>query len=444
MSQSSSFSVGLNSEPKALYFSLSASSIVITYLLLRAIVTAFFLTSNQPTLIDEALSAILSVFALASAYRWTRRFLLLLFCLFSYIAVTLLSNLAYAYGGVPQPIASLADLVLDLKFFVCFLGFFYLLRVSKNKTEQLKAFAGVLIFLALGNAIFVLRDILVGGGVGIHGNTLVPRLGTYQPTGFWFHQFDSALCTMFGAYAAIFLWLELRTRKYLYVAIVLMAVLLAHLSAKEVISAILAVSILLLWPPKKKMSSKVTRIFLGAIAAALIIASPISDLVESQLDAYVGAKGDQQARTVLTTTSFKIAQDHFPFGSGGGTYASPPSYQMGYSEVYASYGLSGVWGLSQAKSNFITDVFWPKILAQSGIFGLFAFILAITLVVVSTLFKYVKLRGNALWLSAAVAISSLVSSTSATPFSNEQYFVVLAFLTAYAATVPWIDYRRKT
>lgn len=65
----------------------------------------------------------------------------------------------------------------------------------------------------------------------------------------------------------------------------------------------------------------------------------------------------------------KIAWDYFPFGAGFGTFGSWMSRAM-YSPLYHTYGLSHVWGLSPGKTSFINDIFWPSILAETGIFGL--------------------------------------------------------------------------
>lgn len=90
------------------------------------------------------------------------------------------------------------------------------------------------------------------------------------------------------------------------------------------------------------------------------------------------------ARYQLLIKSFGIAKDHFPFGSGFGTYASWYS-AVEYSPLYRIYGLSGVHGLREGAASFVSDSFWPMIIGQTGIFGTIAY-----LMVVVKLFKAIQ------------------------------------------------------
>lgn len=84
----------------------------------------------------------------------------------------------------------------------------------------------------------------------------------------------------------------------------------------------------------------------------------------------------ESARYQLLAKSFEIAKDHFPIGAGFGTFAS---YYSGlvYSPLYSKYGISGVWGLTKGNTTFISDSYWPMILAQFGWIGLLANVMAI-------------------------------------------------------------------
>lgn len=82
--------------------------------------------------------------------------------------------------------------------------------------------------------------------------------------------------------------------------------------------------------------------------------------------------------STLRSKAFEIARDMFPLGAGFATFGS---YYSGvyYSSVYAAYGLSNINGLRIEASQFISDSFWPMILGQSGYFGLFSYIFAVTM-----------------------------------------------------------------
>jgi hypothetical protein len=79
------------------------------------------------------------------------------------------------------------------------------------------------------------------------------------------------------------------------------------------------------------------------------------------------------ARFALHYTSLQIAADHFPFGSGLASFASHAS-RVYYSDVYYSYGLVNVWGLSPQYPEFITDTFWPMVLGEGGVAALVAYL----------------------------------------------------------------------
>lgn len=89
-----------------------------------------------------------------------------------------------------------------------------------------------------------------------------------------------------------------------------------------------------------------------------------------------GASRDQSARYMLLLKSASVASDHFPIGSGFGTYGSFYSSVV-YSPLYYKYGLNIVFGLTPETGGYISDSFWPMILAQTGWIGLALYILAI-------------------------------------------------------------------
>ena len=82
------------------------------------------------------------------------------------------------------------------------------------------------------------------------------------------------------------------------------------------------------------------------------------------------------ARVALNVTSLKIAADHFPFGVGHGTFASPTSRQT-HSEVYYQYEIDHIYGLSFERDGgcFMCDTFWPMIIGETGFLGLCLYLL---------------------------------------------------------------------
>ena len=67
--------------------------------------------------------------------------------------------------------------------------------------------------------------------------------------------------------------------------------------------------------------------------------------------------------------SLTIAGQLFPLGSGFATFGTYMSGEY-YSPLYYEYGLNTVWGLWPSNPTFVSDSFWPAILAQFGFIGL--------------------------------------------------------------------------
>ncbi len=99
----------------------------------------------------------------------------------------------------------------------------------------------------------------------------------------------------------------------------------------------------------------------------IIIGIIICVLGYSQIKVYF-FNGDT-ARKMLLSTSIKIAQDYFPIGTGFGTFGSDVTKQS-YSKIYGIYNIDSIYGLSKENSKFLTDNYFPMILAQCGWIGL--------------------------------------------------------------------------
>lgn len=132
----------------------------------------------------------------------------------------------------------------------------------------------------------------------------------------------------------------------------------------------------------------------------------------------------QTARMRLTVDSFKIANQYFPLGSGFATFGSHMA-KMHYSPLYQLLGYNGTYGMSVNSNSFLTDTFWPIVIAQFGYIGLISFI-----VIIVKLFQIIEkfMRTN---LSCYLAMLSIllymmISTTSETAFFNP--FATLFFM----------------
>ena len=118
---------------------------------------------------------------------------------------------------------------------------------------------------------------------------------------------------------------------------------------------------------------------IAALVALTILAPVITALWQYTLHEYSGDPGSL-ARVALHYTSLAIARDYFPFGTGLASFGSYAS-AVYYSDVYTSYGLSTVWGLTPSYSAYITDTFWPMVLGQGGVISFVPYVLIFVLLV---------------------------------------------------------------
>jgi hypothetical protein len=82
------------------------------------------------------------------------------------------------------------------------------------------------------------------------------------------------------------------------------------------------------------------------------------------------------ARPAMYLTSFDIARDYFPLGSGLGSFSSYAS-TVYYSSVYDAYSLSAIEGLQEDSTTFACDAFTSQVIGQFGVTGVFLFAFAI-------------------------------------------------------------------
>ena len=145
---------------------------------------------------------------------------------------------------------------------------------------------------------------------------------------------------------------------------IVMGMLVVLLSLRSKGFAFAAVCLLLLLTFGKSNRLSVVHIALGLVAVALI-----------GMDQYINYyQSAGYARGELARQAIAVANDYFPLGTGFATYGSAVTAQIdNYSPLYYAYGLSTVWGLAPGAASFLSDTFWPTVLAQFGYFGLVAF-----------------------------------------------------------------------
>ena len=190
-------------------------------------------------------------------------------------------------------------------------------------------------------------------------------------------------------------------------------------------SLILAAAAALLYESFLIEGRTVMRYRLGGIAAAAgAIGLP-------QFKEYFvsGAKAVQgkAPRLLFLEGGIQLFKDHFPFGTGFGTFGSSTAASH-YSSIYYTLGFDSVTGMSPEDPRFLNDTFWPMIFGQLGLAGTVPFVLLL-FGVLSMIYAKARACGNrfvrlaAFWYAANVLISSIQSN-----YPGNNSMVMLTFM----------------
>lgn len=81
-------------------------------------------------------------------------------------------------------------------------------------------------------------------------------------------------------------------------------------------------------------------------------------------------------RMVFLVSSYSIANDYYPLGSGFATFGGEQA-KIHYSPLYKKYGFNQIWGLSKKDNMFLNDNYLAMILGQTGYFGMLLYFIII-------------------------------------------------------------------
>ena len=325
-----------------------------------------------------------------------------------------------------QPLLNTAkDSYVNLKFFMAagasYLMFAYEEDVDYEKMKQIiwyvvNAVAAVLFVLCLADLFFGIFDADMRGGLR------AVKL---------FYSVYTVLVGVCVFLCAICLWLYEDKKKMVFVPLAMLAFVMfstRRVKAMGALACLVLIFLVIFRNSKKKLSRKV-KIF------AIVIVAVAGAAAIYQIVGYYFLLGTESARAVLTIGAPFIAADHFPFGTGWGTYGSAFSIEP-YSPVYDMYWMGGIWGISRSYSSFVSDTFWPMILGQCGYFGFAALIGLLSLFIRKTFL----LRDHKSDFASAIfqILYLLISSTSESAFANP-VAVPMAFWIGFLLAQYWND-----
>ena len=216
----------------------------------------------------------------------------------------------------------------------------------------------------------------------------------------------------------LIIFMAQRSKGYIFIAFVLLFVILGEKWVTRLLTMVFGTG-------TEKL--KIGRLLLAAVALGLTILV----LGKSRIERFL-ALGMAAVRIVMYVVGVKIMVDFFPLGSGFGTFGS---YLSGayYSNIYAMYGIDHIWGMTKYDYPFISDVFWPYIYGQFGVFGLLVYVKLIFSAFIRQFHSGIS--ENSRIAVAAVWIYALIASTSEAYFTNGtgvQMALFLGLLIGYA------------
>ena len=359
-------------------------------------------------ILDEAISLILLLYGIymiifnSKKVKIDKHNVQIIICSIVIGAIGLTGNMIYKYQETIPLIKDGIALFKGIITYICVPMFFMDLKVSDYLeiiNKHLKIISVSVLILVLGNFIF---DIFPHYEI---------RFGIKSQQIFFSHP---TYLASFSALLVGLLSVNLKKHKenkiYIFISLVILTTTLRFKAIAFIPIYMYMFYIVIIKERKLQIKDIVILCILGGIFAA------------TQIREYV--QNPDWARSALSITSLKIGRDHFPIGTGFGTYASWVSGES-YSKIYDIYGLNKVWGLSSDFYWFVADTFWPMIIGQFGFIGL-----AIYTFIIYKIYRNIKNNDNLYYYFGQILLLLylLVLSVAEASFSGPIVVMYMVFI----------------
>ncbi|PUE08623.1 hypothetical protein B9Z51_06640 [Limnohabitans sp. T6-5] len=276
---------------------------------------------------------------------------------FSIMALSALLVAGALISGIP-----LTNLIIGTFMTIEFGLIFYLASSTRISAQQIFRYSWV--FLA-----FILLNTLSAfiGYIEKFPAPMRQDVGVQGDAGFFASALNIGIILLLG----MNLWRK--KQAYVYLAALLSLVIFLTVIKKALIINMI---IWVLWASLARNKISFKRILLIFIAFGLVgslaLGALLANLEENM--SYLNDVGvEEHVRFIMYFASVQIALDHFPFGSGAGSFGSLASISNYFSPLYDLYGASIVPTNSREAvdngTHTILDTYWPHILAESGFIG---------------------------------------------------------------------------
>lgn len=131
-------------------------------------------------------------------------------------------------------------------------------------------------------------------------------------------------------------------------------------------------------------------------------------------------------RNIMLQDSIELANQYFPLGTGFATFGSTLAAQH-YSPIYTQLGYEKLDGMQSTNTSYLTDCFWPEIIAQFGWIGTVVFVIVVVLLLILAIRK-IKKNVYAGYGMLAIMVFMLINSTAESSFFNPtSFFLFILF-----------------
>lgn len=331
---------------------------------------------------------------------------------FSLLAIGVISSAIHHI--VPISVA-LGGLLLFCKGFI----FFYVFANIPMRAQDLNILMKTFLILGIAVAMYGILGAIAPGlfllplGITMKNSYFsIPALQSFlgHPGAF------AAFMAVLGAFTFSQYWIT-GEKRFLLLNVFFVVCMILSFRRTSVAGYFLAVLIVVFAKGMPKPAVSVNRVLIIGIVFILLI-SFSGLLIKMYHNLYEGYfLMGETPRSLLLKTGVKIAAEHFPLGTGFGTYGGGINRSF-YSPLFYKYRLFTTWGFSEGKDIFTNDTFWPHILAETGVMG-FILYLAILWILIILLRRTIKSTNNLRWEAFVLGtfmmlLISVVESTKAT------------------------------
>ncbi len=374
--------------------------------------------------LDELIVVCCMPYALIVAYKsyiTTMVFRHFINILFLYWFIVVLSSLF----GEPSLAQFTYQFLLDSKYIIVFLYCYGAYR--KSLSEQL--FIRLLKTIVVLNLPFVLLQLWQPAlyntmfPFGSHNGVFIYSSGNQfsRAAGIFWFTGQLAMFAVFSAGFFLIQQLKLGRQQYFIFFLLSIFLLLSTLSRGEIASFILAMGFTYLrFFSVGKM--KQVSYFVVVVAFVVIVFSNLT-LIHTSLDEVLGGASviELAPRAKMMSAAWVEASENFPLGAGLGTLGGHAAVVFD-SDLFYKHGFQYTWYFERGV--YLTDTFWPKILAESGVLG--AIILFIFFIFYPLVFYRQTKTNSVVPAYTFFALLALLVNSFSAPVYNSVLFIFFA------------------